>query len=244
MGRLHREARRLLAIEQHQQVVRLVQPFHVFVAIPREAHLDLVVPRHRKVVGDQGPAPRPERKPLHPLFLGSVARQADHPQLRRARIAAHRQAADLPGRRDITIQQGRGKTAHRDVVEAVTRLVLRQQFGNVHLQAQEIANGVLILGAGQTANRVGAAGIGSLRRRVVQHRHQLFDGLPVGLLPGAFLPRRRHLAGLQPPDHLLPGVRVVLQRGPFDHFQVEPAFFRSAVMAIKTILPQHLPQHR
>ena len=60
-------------------------------------------------------------------------------------------------RRDVAVQQRRREIADRHVVEAVARFVGGSSDGDVDVERQQIANGVLVFGAGQAAERVGAA---------------------------------------------------------------------------------------
>ena len=94
------------------------------------------------------------------LFLRQVRRKLERIAAGRARGAANRQAADLLRRGQISLEQGRREVADRDVIEAVARLVARQQRGDIDIDGQQVADGVLIFGAVEAAEGVGAAWVG------------------------------------------------------------------------------------
>ena len=60
-GRREPERGPAFAVQEHLQLVRLVQALDVLVAVPRQAELDLILAVPREGVGDQGPASRAER---------------------------------------------------------------------------------------------------------------------------------------------------------------------------------------
>ena len=72
---------------------------------------------------------------------------------------AHRQAAQVPGRRHVAFQQRRRSAQHvRDIVEAVAFIVGRQQRRGIYIQGEQIVDGVGVLGAIQPVQR-GASGV-------------------------------------------------------------------------------------
>ena len=75
--RRRRDGERLhpLAVEQHLQLVRFVQPFDLLVAIARQADLDLVLAILREGVGNQRTAARAQRQPFDVLLLRQVRAQ-------------------------------------------------------------------------------------------------------------------------------------------------------------------------
>ena len=77
-----------------------------------------------------------------------------------------RQPADLLRRRQISFEQRRRQIAHRHVVEAVARLVAGQQRRDVDVEREQIADGVLVFGPVEPAERVGSARIRLRGRRV------------------------------------------------------------------------------
>ena len=132
----------------------------MLVAVARQPELDLVLGVEREGVGNHGSAARAERELLEVLLLGEVGRKGDGVAARRPAGTPDRQPADLLRRREVALQQGRREISDRHVVEAVAGLVARQQRGDIDVERQQVADGVLVFGAVEPAERVGAAGIG------------------------------------------------------------------------------------
>ena len=93
----------------------------------------------------------------------------------RAAGPADRHAADFLRGRDVAVQQRRGEIADRHVVEAVARLVSRQERGNVDVEREEIANRVLVFGSSQPADRRRAARIRIRFSSTVERFHEIRD---------------------------------------------------------------------
>ena len=69
-------------------------------------------------------------------------------------VGADRQAADLARGRQILLEQRRRDAQHAGlVVEPVALVVGRQQVGDVHVQVQQVADGIAVLGAVQAVHR-------------------------------------------------------------------------------------------
>ena len=164
-----------LPIEQQFDLVRLAQALDLLVAIARQADLDLVFPIPRERVVDDGAAARAEGKSLDVLLLREVWRHADRLAARRAARAPDRDAADLLRRRHIAIQQRRRQIADRHVVEAVARFVGWQQRRGVDVEREQIADGVLVFGAREAADRRRPPRIRLRRRRAIERRLQRRD---------------------------------------------------------------------
>ena len=208
LGGLHGERRLPLAIQQHLQLVRLAQALDMLVAIARQPDLDVVLAVLRERVGNQRPAARPERQPVDVILLREIRPDADRVAAGRSARPAHRQPADLLRRRDVAIQQRRREIAHRHVVEAVARLVGRQQRRRVDIQRQQVADGVLVFGPVEPTERVGPAGIGPLGGRTVERAGEHRDERVVLTPRGPNLPLRRHLASVELPQDPLPGPEI------------------------------------
>ena len=83
-------------------------------------------------------------------------------------VIADRQGADLLGRRQIALLQRRRDAQHvGDIVEAVRRIVGRQQRRDVDVEREHVADRVGVLGAVQAMEHR-PAGIGRRRRRPIQ----------------------------------------------------------------------------
>ena len=105
--RLEREELDALAVERELELVRIVEPFYVRVAIASEAYLDFVLGIQRKVVMHQRPASRPERQLVEVGLLRQVRRQHEGVAAGRLYRAANCQMADLLRRREIPVEQRR-----------------------------------------------------------------------------------------------------------------------------------------
>jgi hypothetical protein len=207
-GRRQHERGLALAVEQDLQLVRLLQALNVLVAVPGQADLDLVVAVLGEVVRDQGSAARADRQSFDVLFLGDVRPDPDRVAARRATGASHGQAADLLRRGEVAIQQRGREVAHRHVIEPATGLVVGKKRRRIDVERQEVADGVLVLGAVEPSEGVGPAGLRMLGGRAVEGVCEQSDERVVLPPRGTNFSQGRHLACAQFPDGLLPGGRV------------------------------------
>src|SRR5262245_61209340 len=76
-GRLDLERRHMLAVEQYLHLVRLAQTLDVFIAVPGEPDLDVVVAVPRHGVRNPQAAARPEWKAQDMVFLRLVGGRAE-----------------------------------------------------------------------------------------------------------------------------------------------------------------------
>ena len=155
--------------------------------------------------GDAGP--RPERQILaHPVVLGHVDRDGVGAR-REARPdagVADGQPADAARGRQVALHERRRQRERAgQVVEAVAGDVGGQERAAVHLEGQQIADGVRVLGAVEAVGRHPAR-LGPVRGRAVERRLEPAAEV-LGLArrrPGP--PRGRHHAPAQLLDHRLP----------------------------------------
>ena len=117
------------------------------------------------------------------------------------------EAGDLPGRRDVALeQQRRHAEGVRDVVEPERRVVRRER-AHVRVKRQQVPDGVAVLRAVHPVElrppRVRGRGGGPVERRL-----QPGSERRVGVVVGARAPRWRHRPAAQLLDHLLPPLRV------------------------------------
>ena len=154
----------------------------------------------------QRAAARAERQALDVIVLLRIRRHAVDLVVHGRQRRADRQAADRLRRRQIALHQRRRDPQHaRDVVEAVAGIVGRQQVGDVHVERQQIADGVLILGrdsAGGTSRCAPDSGWAAAARSSSAFEPR--DERVVRRFIGARPPGRRHDAGAQLADDLLP----------------------------------------
>ena len=195
------------AVHAHLDLVRRTETDDVVVELSPQADLDDVLAVDRKVMTNRNTAARTERQVFAHLailieqgwnFVG-VGHRPD-------RRNAERETAHLASRRQVAVQQCRRHRQHaRHVVEAVlVGIVNRQQRGDVDVEPQQVANGVLVLGPIETMNAAGPAGIHVARG----------GGVEFGLQPGherverrlirPRTTRRRHRPHSKFQEHLLP----------------------------------------
>ena len=111
---------------------------------------ELVLAVRREVVAGDDAAARAEGHAVEALVLRGVARRQIGGLGRRLPVA-DRHAGDARRRRRVRLEQRRrDRQRPGDVVEAVGRIVGRQQRGGVDLQVEQIADGVGVLGAVQS----------------------------------------------------------------------------------------------
>ncbi len=175
----------------------------------------------REVVTCSQAAARAERQALDVVVLRRVCRHAIR-SLHRTIDVAERHAADLAGGRQIRLEQrGRKRQGARLVVEAAARVVGRQELRCVDLDAGQIANGVRVLGAIHTMR--------ARRREVrlvalIELRRKPMNDVSVRRGIGALAAvARRHHAGAELAQHLLPHGRVGTHVGETALLEREPA---------------------
>jgi len=86
----------------------------------------------------------------------------------------------------VAFEQRRRQFARADVVEAMTDVIFGKERRGVDLEVQQIADGVVILGAVEPAERIGAPGIRMRSRCLVERCLQRRDE---GLVRGLVRPR-------------------------------------------------------
>ena len=129
----------------------------MFVAVAREADLHLVFGVDREGVAQRLAAAGAEGQALEVLFLGEIGREVDGLAAGRPGGDADGQPADFPGGGEVAFEQRGREVADGDVVEAVAGLVGGEQVGDVDVEGEEVADGVLVFGAIEAAEGVGAA---------------------------------------------------------------------------------------
>ena len=204
----------------------------VVVEPPSEVDSQPVLAVGRKVVAHGGAAPRPEREILAAAaLLHEKGRDLVGSNGRRLRRIAHGETADLARRAHVALQQPRRERQHvADVVEAVAGLVGRQQRPAVDFQGQQVADRVGVLQPVEAADDR-PPGIGPRVGRPVELRLEPGGEAVVGGRFGARPPGRRHLAGAELADHLLPGFRGLADVSDVDPIEIEPAGPQPLVVA-------------
>ena len=207
----------------------------MLVAVAREAQLDLILAIAREVVPDQHAAAGAERQSGHVRLLGEVRLCAVSFAARHPRRRSEREPGHLAGRVEVAVQQQRGERAEGDVVEAEARFILRQQRGRVDLQRQQVTDRVLVLGAVEAAQRVGATGVGRGRRGAIQRADKLGHRLPVGLLGGPRLTERWHLPVVHLSHDRLPAVGGRLGPRRIQRLKIETALPHPGAVTVEAV---------
>ncbi len=231
LRRFDREELQPAPVQEQFEVVWLAETFHMLVAIACQPDGDVVLAIERKRVVDHRAAASADRKAVEVLLLRHVRRDPDGLASRRPAGASDGHAADLLRCRDVTIEEGRREIGDRHIVEAVARLVRRQQRRDVGVERQEIAHGILVLGPREPPDRGRPAGIGMRHGGTVERRLQGRHHGVVSAIVRTLLAHRRHLAGAQLPDDLLPHLRVPGHVVRQDLFEIEPTLFVVFVVA-------------
>ena len=215
-----------------------VQSFDLLVAVSRQSNLYFILAVPRKGIGNQYASASAYRQAIDVLFLRSVRPDTKSVTTRRTVSRPDRKPADLLRRRDITVEQCRGKITYRHVVKTIARFVTWQQRRGVDVQCEKVANRVLVFGSIEPPKRSRSAGVrmigGSFVQRSLQRRQDLFV---TALRWPAFLFGRRHLPRAKLIDHLFPLFPVladVIREK--DRFEIEIPLLRIVVMTIEAKL--------
>ena len=246
LGPLDRERRHRQPVKQqlHRVQVPASQSADVAGTVARQPDLDVVLAVLRERIGGRQAPACPDRQTGDMFFLRRVGRHANDVALQRRLRAAHRQPADLLRRGNVAIEQRRGQVADVDVVEAVARFVGRQQRPGVDVERQQIPDGVLILGAVEAPQRLGAARIRRRRGRLVERRLQ--PRRQRAAVSGRRLRprRRRHRAGAQLAHRLFPGFGALVHVGDIEPLQRQTGGFEPIVVAGHAVLIEHRTRAR
>ena len=197
-----------LAVDAHLDVVLLA-------GCLGELHGQHVLAVRRQVTADRGAAPGPEGQAVEVLVLNQIAVELVAVDDRRHARVADRQAADLARGGQVALQ-GRRRDEQQlgEVVEAAGDVVGRQQGRDVELlgkvlESQQVAHGILILGAAEAVQRGAPPRIGRGCRGPVELFLQPPDDLAVGGLGGPGTAYRRHRPRFKLADDALPRVGVL-----------------------------------
>src|SRR6185295_3158393 len=99
------------------------------------------------------------REAVEAVFLRDVGLHAERLAAGRATRPAERQPGDPFGGGQVPVEGAGGQGAGGGAVEAVRRLVGREEGGGVDVEVEQILHRAPVLRAGQTSQRVAAAGI-------------------------------------------------------------------------------------
>ena len=141
----------------------------------------------------------------------------------------------------VTLQMHRREIQRRtDVVEAACRAVFWQQVTQWRVDAEQIVNGVHILGAIQPPVNHAAFRLLLMSAESVQLIMQCFQKGAAHFRWWTLLLLRRHLATLHLVEHFGPLLEVLrVIRLPFQRRQIEPALLRVCIVAVVAVLVEH-----
>jgi hypothetical protein len=131
---------------------------------------------------------------------------------------------------------GRHAQDVRNVVEAVAFVVGRQELGRIHLEGQQIADGVAVFGAVQTVDRR-FAGVGGRERGLVQAPLEIGSEAVVGLEVRPRPAGRRHLPAPQLARDGLEQFGVRRDVVQVDVFEREAGLAARRIVAFEAVLP-------
>ena len=117
----------------------------------------------------------------------------------------------------------------------MARIVLGQERGHVHVEGEDVANGVLVLDAAQAPEGFGPARVGMRRGRLVEGAFQMVRERIVRRLVRAGHSRRRHHSSPELADHLLPRPGVGLDSRNVESIEREAAGAGPVVMTRQAI---------
>ena len=175
----------------------------------------------------------------------AVGAQARERRLHRRR-PVERETRDPVRRRDVLLHQHRRQRQDvSDVVEPVSRIVLREIVGGMGVDAEQIANRVVVLGAVEAAGRH-PSGIG--RRQaidVIELLRKPTGNRLTGMFGGLRLFLRRHLAPAELLDDLRPALVIVDERGGrLERLEVQAVLLLLVAVALDAVLGHEWPHER
>ena len=219
-------------VEQDRDVVRLAQAADA-VGVPALAQLDpqLVLGVDREVVVELRPAAGAERHPGDVAGLVQVGRHDERVGDRRPHRGPDGEPGDPARRREVALEAAGIEAPQAHVVEAGAGVVGGQQRGHVDVEVEQVADGVAVLGGVEAPQRRAPPGVGMGGGGPVELGLEIRDQ-PARRLPVRSRPaRRRHHAGAQLADDLLPDVRVVAHAVEIEIVEGQPRRPQGVVVA-------------
>ena len=232
-----------LAVQQRIDAVGVQQPADLVYAVARHPYPEDVLPVHGEVVRYGDAAARAERQVLvRAAVLHERPRDAvgDGPQLG----VPYGQPADLARRRHVALKkQRRDGQDVGDIVESPARVIRREQRRHIDVEIEEVAHRAAIFRAVQAMDRR-AARVRIVERNLVQGglepRH---DRLGLGVRRSRPV-GRRHAAGAELPEHLLPHGRILADVTDIPALQAQPGGLQPVVVAGQAVAVEHGPVGR
>jgi hypothetical protein len=233
-----------LAVDRDLDIVRVLESADDVEIRAVQLRLEHVVAVERERIAHRRPADRAERKPVDVLILRQVLADAEGVAAGRDIGIADGNGRNFHRRRDVFLLQRRGHAEYvRDVVEPVRGVVWRQERRDVHVEIEQVVHSVRVFAAVQPMEN-GSAGIGMGGRLGVEVAFERRLQPPVRCLVRAPRALRRHGAGLELPDHLLPELRLRPGPGDIQPFERQLPRLQALVMAADAVLIQHRATRR
>ena len=210
------------AIEADIEPLRPAHAHDVVLVLPPQADFNHVLGIDRKVVMNGDAAARPERQVFAlAVVLHDVQRNLERLDRRPRRRQTRREPRQLARDRQVALEMRGGNRENvGEVVEApVGGIVARQQrshVGGAAIEAEQIVDGVVVLGAIEAVDCRDAAGTRMCRPGTVDLVLEPAGGGAIAVGIGTRSARRRHRAGPQLLDDPLPHAGV---RGWIGHVQ-------------------------
>lgn len=203
--------------------------FYVFVAIAGEADLELVLGVDGEGVSDNFAASGAEGEAVEGVLLGEVWGEVEGFAAGGAGGGSDGEAGDFAGGGEVAFKQCGGQVADGDVVEAVAGFVGGEEVGYVDVDGEEVADGVLVFGAIEAAEGVGAAGV---CWQAVEGFFEGGDGGQIGGFGRVGDTEGGHGAAAEAAEHLFPAFGVL---GGGGIFEGEIAVARGAAVAAEAV---------
>ena len=202
----------------------------------QEDREDVLAVRGEVVNGGDATA-RSDRRTLHLIPLRREARLlVGDGRDARLRVADGQPAEFTRGVEVRVEQRGRWRLRVGDVVEVRALGVEREPLAGVDVEAEEVVNGPLVLGAVETLERAGP-GLGLERGRAVDEAFEGFGERGERIAAGSPASGRRHHAGTELRDHLLGHVGGGRGVGDVERLENEVPGFAALVVAGAASLP-------
>ncbi len=120
----------------------------------------------------------------------------------------------------------------------MARLVGGEEGRGVDIEAEQVADGVLILGPIEPSEGLGAAGVGMFGGPSIEWVGDRGEDRAELRFPGTLPIGRRHLPGGQLADDLLPGLRMAIEGLYLDRFEVKPGGLIGVIVAGEAVSPE------